>query len=223
MISTHRNLVAQLATEMLNSEAEDAKIIDVLETVYKELPADVAHYDALRDNTIALADVYNIIYRIQSDYKNEIANCNDDPIRLAVLEELFLGDDTLAMLRQRRNEIANSILKNEFEHINWYNTLKPHELNDVMLYHRASLISHSWELLDNGKSCTIAREDILNALCTSFNNLVDMHEKARNKNDREMKRMVISAIYQVLDGLKMTNVEMRKIEPALRRFMKQNK
>ena len=92
-----------------------------------------------------------------------------------------------------------------------------------MLYHRASLISHSWELLDNGKSCTIAREDILNALCTSFNNLVDMHEKARNKNDREMKRMVISAIYQVLDGLKMTNVEMRKIEPALRRFMKQNK
>ena len=223
MISTHRNLVAQLATEMLNSETEDAKIIDVLETVYKELPADVAHYDALRDNTIALADVYNIIYNIQSDYKREIANCNEDPIRLAVLKELYLGDDTLAMLRQRRNEIANSILKNEFEHINWYNTLKPHELNDVMLYHRASLISHSWELLDNGKSCTIAREDILNALCTSFNNLVDMHEKARNKNDREMKRMVISAIYQVLDGLKMTNVEMRKIEPALRRFMKQNK
>ena len=223
MISTHRNLVAQLATEMLNSETEDAKIIDVLETVYKELPADVAHYDALRDNTIALADVYNIIYNIQSDYKREIANCNEDPIRLAVLKELYLGDDTLAMLRQRRNEIANSILKNEFEHINWYNTLKPHELNDVMLYHRASLISHSWELLDNGKSCTIAREDILNALCTSFNNLVDMHEKARNKNDREMKRMVISAIYQVLDGLKMTNVEMRKIEPALRRFMKQSK
>ena len=223
MISTHRNLVAQLATEMLNSETEDAKIIDVLETVYKELPADVAHYDALRDNTIALADVYNIIYRIQSDYKNEIANCNDDPIRLAVLKELFLGDDTLAMLRQRRNEIANSILKNEFEHINWYNTLKPHELNDVMLYHRASLINHSWELLDNGKSSAIAREDILDALCTSFNNLVDMHEKARNKSDREMKRVVISSIYQVLDGLKMTNVEMRKIEPALRRFMKQSK
>ena len=223
MISTHRNLVAQLATEMLNSETEDAKIIDVLETVYKELPADVAHYDALRDNTIALADVYNIIYNIQSDYKREIANCNEDPIRLAVLKELYLGDDTLAMLGQRRNEIANSILKNEFEHINWYNTLKPHELNDVLLYHRASLISHSWELLDNGRSSAIAREDILNALCTSFNSLVDMHEKARSKNDREMKRMVISAIYQVLDGLKMTNTEMRKIEPALRRFMKQSK
>ena len=223
MISTHRNLIAQLATEMLNSETEDAKIIDVLETVYNELPDDVAHYDALRDNTISLADVYNIVYRIQSDYNNEIANGIDDPIRLAVLNELFLGEDTLAMLKQRRDEIANSILKNELEHIKWYNTLKAHELNDVMLYHRAALIDHAWELLDNGKSSYIAREEVLNTLCTSFNNLVDMFEKTRNKNDREMKRMVISSIYQVFDRLEITNAEMHSIEPALRRFMKQSK
>jgi hypothetical protein len=208
---------------MLNSETEDAKIIDVLETVYKELPADVAHYDALRDNTIALADVYNIIYNIQSDYKREIANCNEDPIRLAVLKELYLGDDTLAMLGQRRNEIANSILKNEFEHIVWYNTLKPYEINDVMLYHRVSLVDHAWELLDKGESSDIARDAVIKELCDCFNRQVAMLDRIRNKQDAEMKRMVIGSIYQTLGNMDLSDNEMQHIEQSLRRLLKQSK
>ena len=225
MISTHRNLVAQLATEMINGEEDDAKIISVLEKIYNELPEGIAPYDALRDNTIALADVYNILYQIQKDYKNEIEQLkeSDDFIKQAVVEELYLGDDTLALLKQRRDHIANSILKNELEHIMWYNTLKPYQTSDVMLYHRVSLVEHSWKSLDNGEHCTVSREDIVGALSTCFNNQVSALNRIRNKNDIELKKMVIGAIYQTLDEIKLSNTEMRQIEQSLRLLMKQSK
>ena len=221
MIGTHRNLVAQLATEMINSDIEDERIVAVLETLYKELPSETVPYDALRDNIVAIADVYNIVYNVQLDYKNEIGKTgSEEHIRKAVLQEMFMGDDTLAMLKQRRDEIANSIIKNETEHVKWYNTLKPYEINDVMLYHRVSLIGHSWGLLENGESCDMAREEIVDALCTSFNMQVAMLGKIRNKQDAELKKMVIGSIYQTLDGMNMTGTEMRKIEKALRVLMK---
>ena len=224
MIGTHRNLIAKLATDMLNSEVEDARIIDVLEKAYNEFPDETIAYDALRDNTISLADVYNIIYQVQRDYKNEIEkSANEDPIRQAVLQELFLGNDTLAMLKERRNKIANSVLKNELEHITWYNTLKPYEVNDVMLYHRVSLIDHAWELLDGGKDSNIERETVINELCNCFNRQVSILEKLRNKQDAEMKRMVVGSIYQTLGNMKMTDNEMQQIEQALRRLLKQSK
>ena len=224
MIGTHRNLIAKLATDMLNSEVEDARIIDVLEKAYNEFPDEIIAYDALRDNTISLADVYNIIYQVQRDYKNEIEkSANEDPIRQAVLQELFLGNDTLAMLKERRNKIANSVLKNELEHITWYNTLKPYEVNDVMLYHRVSLIDHAWELLDGGKNSNIERETVINELCNCFNRQVSILEKLRNKQDAEMKRMVVGSIYQTLGNMKMTDNEMQQIEQALRRLLKQSK
>ncbi|MBO7194128.1 MAG: DUF2723 domain-containing protein [Bacteroidaceae bacterium] len=225
MICTHRNLVAQLATEMINSEVEDAKIISVLEKVYNELPSDIVPYDALRDNIIAIADVYNILYNVQLDYKNELEKTagSEDFIRQAVLKELFLGNDTLDMLKQRRDEIANSILKNEIEHIIWYNTLKPYEINDIMLYHRTSLVGHAWQLLDKGKNSNIAREDITDALCTSFNTQVNTLDKVRSKQEGEIKRMVIGSIYQTLNDMNLSSTEMVKIERALRKLMKQSK
>ena len=225
MISTHRNLVTQLATEMINSDEDYAKIISVLEKIYNELPEEIAPYDALRDNTIALADVYNILYHTQNDYKSEIEQLkeSDDYIKQAVVKELYLGDDTLALLKQRRNQIANSILKNELEHIIWYNTLKPYQISDVMLYHRVSLIEHSWKTLDGGEKCNIAREDIINALSTCFNTQVSALNRMRNRGDVEIKRMVIGTIYQTLDEMNLSNFEMRQIEQSLRLLMKQSK
>ena len=225
MISTHRNLVAQLATDMINSEIEDVKIIPVLEKVYNELPSEIVPYDALRDNIVAIADVYNIIYKVQEDYKKESAQPSDseDPIRQAVIKELYLGDDTLAMLKQRRDNIANEILKNEIEHIGWYNTLRAGEINDVMLYHRASLVSHAWSLLDNGESSDIAREELVDIMCTCFNKQVEILDRVRNKKDAEMKRMVIGSIYQTLNDFNLSNAEMQKIGNALKRLMKQSK
>ena len=189
--------------------------------MYNEFPDETVAYDALRDNTIALADVYNIIYQVQRDYKNAIEQPTEDAdhIRQAVLQELFLGDDTLAMLKQRRDRMANSILKNELEHIIWYNTLKPYEINDVMLYHRVTLLDHAWELLDKGENSDIAREEIINSLCACFNKQVAILDKLKNKQDSEMKRMVIGTIYQTLNNMELTNGEMRQIEAGLRRLM----
>jgi len=223
MISTHRNLVAQLATDMINSETEDAQIIAVLEKVYNELPHEIVAYDALRDNTIALANIYDIIYKVQEDYKNSLGQSNedDDYIRQQVIKELYLGDDTLQMLKQRRNAMANSILKNELEHIVWYNALPASEINDVMLYHRVSLVGQAWKLLAN--TGDIAREDVVDALCTCFNKQVEILDKIRNRQSSEVKQMVIGSIYQTLNDLEMSNAELRKIEPALRRLMKQSK
>ena len=223
MISTHRNLVAQLATDMINSETEDAQIIAVLEKVYNELPDEIVAYDALRDNTIALANIYDIIYKVQDDYRNSLeqTNENDDYIKQQVIKELYLGDDTLQMLKQRRNAMANSILKNELEHIVWYNALPASEINDVMLYHRVSLVGQAWKLLAN--TGDIAREDVVDALCTCFNKQVEILDKIRNRQSSEVKQMVIGSIYQTLNDLEMSNAELRKIEPALRRLMKQSK
>jgi hypothetical protein len=224
MIGTHRNLIAQLATDMLNSEEEDARIISVLEKAYHEFPDEIVAYDALRDNTISLADIYNIIYRVQRDYKLAIEQpADEDPDIQAVLQELFLGNDTLAMLKERRDKMANRILKNELEHIVWYNTLKPYEINDAMLYHRVSLVDHAWELLDKGESSDIARDVVIKELCDCFNRQVAMLDRIRNKQDAEMKRMVIGSIYQTLGNMDLSDNEMQHIEQALRRLLKQSK
>jgi hypothetical protein len=158
---------------------------------------------------------------VQRDYKKAIEQPAEemDQIRQAVLQELFLGDDTLAMLKQRRDRMANSILKNELEHIIWYNTLKPYDINDVMLYHRVTLLDHAWELLDKGENSDIAREEIINSLCTCFNKQVAILDKTKNKQDSEMRRMVIGTIYQTLNNMELTNGEMRQIEAGLRRLM----
>ena len=76
---------------MINSETEDAQIIAVLEKVYNELPHEIVAYDALRDNTIALANIYDIIYKVQNDYRKELeqSNENDDYIRQQVIKELY--------------------------------------------------------------------------------------------------------------------------------------
>ena len=207
MISTHRNLMAQLVTDMLNSGEEDARIIAVLEKAYTEFPDEIIPYDALRDNSIVFAEIYNILYNVQNDCRKEA-------------KEYYLGDDTLALLKQRRNKIANSILKNELEHLIWYNTLDPKETNDVMIYHRASIMERTWQLLDNGKSSDIARKEVVDALCNTFNNQVSALGKTRDKQESEIKTLVIRAISQTLEEMNLTDAEVRKIEVSLKRLMK---
>ena len=92
-----------------------------------------------------------------------------------------------------------------------------------MLYHRISLVEHAWELLDKGKSSNMAREEVVKELCDCFNKQVAILEKIHNKQDAEMKRMVIGSIYQTLDNMGLSNNEMQLIEQGLRKLMKQNK
>ena len=62
---------------------------------------------------------------------------------------------------------------------------------------------------------------IIVALCNCFNKQVEILEKTRNKQNAEMKRMVIGSMYQVLNELDLSTAEMRMIEQSLRKMMKQ--
>ena len=235
MIYTHRNLISQLATEMINSDEPDAKIITLIEKVYKEFPSEIVPYDALRDNSIALADVYNILYDLQDGYRNNLTRLKeqiekgevdaaDCQAELEVLNEYYLGNNMLRILQQRKNDIANEILKNETMHLIWYNTLEADEINDVMLYHRVKLATHAWMLLDDENANKPKDRDMLvNSLCDLLNKEVAALSQTRSKNYSDIKMSVISSIYDSLDEIGITNAETAKIEKALRKLMNKGK
>ena len=89
-----------------------------------------------------------------------------------------------------------------------------------MIYHRVTIMERAWQLLDNGKSSNIAREDVVDALCNALNNQVSALGKTRNKQDSEIKTLVIRATYQALNEMDLTDAEIGKIEVSLKRLMK---
>lgn len=229
MIYTHRNLVSQLAVEMLNSEEPNEKVIALLEKVYKELPSETIPYDALKDNSIALADIYNYIYdkqkdhsdyirEIKSDIENNGANASDSQKVLEMLQENYLGDETLKLLDKRKEEISGAIFKDELEHLTWYNSIDAKNIDDRMLYHRVSLAAHAWKMLNDGAYKTAGRDKLVNTLCDLLNKEITLLEKSRNKSTRDMKMLVSRSIYTELDDIGLTDAEMKKIETSLRKF-----
>ncbi|MBQ5751556.1 MAG: DUF2723 domain-containing protein [Bacteroidaceae bacterium] len=206
MIHTHRSLISQLATEMLNvGEPHDA-IITLLEKWYNEFPSQAIPYDALRDNCMTIGSIYNILYKAQAEKRN-------------TGEEGYLGDATLKMLQSRKNEIANNILKNEYEHTVWHNSLHPAERNDVMLYHRLSLLSEAWSTLE-GDAPSVSREALAEQLAKLFNREVELMKNTRNKKALEIKKTLIGVIYNLLYDLEPTDAEMKQIERALMEFIR---
>ena len=229
MIYTHRNLVSQLAVEMLNSEEPNEKVIALLEKVYKELPSETIPYDALKDNSIALADIYNYIYdkqkdhsdyirEIKSDIENNGSNASDSQKVLEMLQENYLGDETLKLLDKRKEEISGAIFKDELEHLIWYNTIDAKKIDDRMLYHRVSLAAHAWKMLNDRAYKTAGRDKLVNTLCDLLNKEITLLEKIRNKSTRDMKMLVSRSIYTELDDIGLTDAEMKKIETSLRKF-----
>lgn len=229
MIYTHRNLVSQLAVEMLNSEEPNEKVIALLEKVYKELPSETIPYDALKDNSIALADIYNYIYdkqkdhsdyirEIKSDIENNGSNASDSQKVLEMLQENYLGDETLKLLDKRKEEISGAIFKDELEHLTWYNSIDAKNIDDRMLYHRVSLAAHAWKMLNDGAYKTAGRDKLVNTLCDLLNKEITLLEKSRNKSTRDMKMLVSRSIYTELDDIGLTDAEMKKIETSLRKF-----
>jgi hypothetical protein len=205
MISTHRNLISQLATEMINGEHSDKRIIALLEKVYNEFPRDVIPYDALRDNTMALAGVYNIIYQMQCEYKNE----NSDK---------YLGDDTLKLLKSRINEISNIVLRDEYEHLRWYSTLDEKEHNDILIYHHLSLLKEAWTLLDN-KLKIQATQEIVKVITDLLEIEIDYLEKTRSKNEEGIKNELVSNIYHLIMEFELTENEQKRIKSLFDRYV----
>ena len=205
MISTHRNLISQLATEMINSEESDKRIIALLEKVYNEFPSDVIPYDALRDNIMAHASVYDIIYQKQCEYKKaDYGN--------------YLGDDTLKLLNSRVNEISNKVLKDEYEHLRWYCTLDEKEHNDILIYHRLSLLKEAWTLLDDELKEPVA-QNIVKAITDLLEIEIGYLEKTRGKNEEGIKNELVSNIYHLIMEFELTENEQKRIESLFNRYV----
>ena len=109
MIYTHRNLIANLAQTMYDNREPDIKVMNVLEKWYKEFPNGIIAYDALRDNSITIANVYRMLY-LKQHYDKE------DGL------EPQLTEEQKKILEERIFEIAGAIVKEQFEYIKWYNT-----------------------------------------------------------------------------------------------------
>ena len=163
MISTHRTQMATLAQYMHNDiilaeQAGDSakifdiskKIITLLDKWYTELPGDIIHYDPLRDGTSEIAKIYNLMYIRQTEAKGT---------------DLYLGDDTLEMLYERYNQTAGLAIKNEYEYLKWYGTLKKAERNNTLEeYRRKTLVENLKTILPQDEE----NDNVLNELFNKY-------------------------------------------------------
>ena len=164
MISTHRTQIATLAQYMYNDiivaeregkseKVQDLtrKIIALLDKWYTEMPGDIVHYDIMRDGTSEIANIYRLMHMLQTDARGT---------------DLFLGEETLEMLYERYNQIAGLAIKNEYEHLKWYGTLKDHERNKALEEHRRKI------LLENMRTIMTEEEENDEALDKLFDKYV---------------------------------------------------
>ena len=139
MISTHRTQMATLAQQMYNSmilrgdtpeEMKEKseitqKLITLLEKWYTEFPDDIVSYDPVRDGTAEYAKIYKLLH----DNQKKLAN-----------SEYFLGEETLALLKERYLEISGKVIKNEYEYLRWYSTRKPHSIDRRLADYRRGVL-----------------------------------------------------------------------------------
>jgi hypothetical protein len=154
---------------------------------------------------MALAGVYNIIYQMQCEYKNE----NSDK---------YLGDDTLKLLKSRINEISNIVLRDEYEHLRWYSTLDEKEHNDILIYHHLSLLKEAWTLLDN-KLKIQATQEIVKVITDLLEIEIDYLEKTRGKNEEGIKNELVSNIYHLIMEFELTENEQKRIKSLFDRYV----
>ncbi len=138
MVSTHRTQIAALAQYMHNDliiaeqegDSEKAlettrRIVRLLEEWSTELPGDIVRYDPLRDGTIEIAKVYQVMHQRQQE---------------AAGTPLYLGDDTLERLKEGYLNSAGQVVKNEYEYLRWYSTLRPRERSKAIEDHRRKML-----------------------------------------------------------------------------------
>ncbi|MBR3615720.1 MAG: DUF2723 domain-containing protein [Bacteroidaceae bacterium] len=164
MVSTHRTQIATLAQYMHNdmilaeSDNDSTKVLDLtrkvimlLDRYSTELPGDIVRHDPLRDGTLEIAKTYKNLYLRQKE---------------AAGTELFLGEDTLEMLKENCQKTASIVVKSEYEYLNWYNTLRPRERNKIIEEHRTK------QLLEGVQAMLVDEEESEDSLREKFDNYV---------------------------------------------------
>ena len=235
MISTHRNLVAQLATKMINDKSEShERIIALLEKIREEFPSKTVPYDALRDNTMTIASIYGIIYLEQQECKDSIGLLKDkineesDEKSIEELEEIlneykadYLGEETLNLLKSRASEMSQAVLKGEYEYLRWYSTLDAKDQNDILIYHRLGLVNEAWITLEGiGEEPNITREEIVKTLTDLLEIEVTYLENIKSNGDAGIKKELISRIYYLLEDIGTTTAESKAIDNLLEKYIK---
>ena len=134
MIYTHRNLITTLAIAMIQDGRPDADIIALLEKMRQEIPIEVIPYNAIKDNSVSarenypsLLTVYSYLYSNQLDLKDSG-------------DEAYIGDEQFNLLYKRMEELAESVVKNEYEYLNWYNHLDDRDRSEFFVCQRATIL-----------------------------------------------------------------------------------
>ena len=163
MISTHRTQMAALAQYMHNDlilaekEGDEEKVLEttrriitLLDKWNTELPGDIVRYDPLRDGTIEVAKLYQIMHIRQKEAEGT---------------SLYLGDDTLEMLKEGYLRSSGQVIKNEYEYLRWYNTLKPRERNKSIEEYRRKILLEGVKVILSDES---EDEDEMTALFNKY-------------------------------------------------------
>ena len=157
---------------------------------------------------MSIASIYNIIRKVQNEYKKENS-------------VLYLGDATLQLLTDRVSEISSTVLKDEYEHLRWYNTIDAKDHNDILIYHHLSLLGEAWKLLEEtGKKPGITREEIVRVLTELLETEVSCLKNTKDKSDGGIKKELIGSIYYLLQEFNPTTKEMQVIDRILDRYIK---
>ncbi|MBQ8337053.1 MAG: DUF2723 domain-containing protein [Bacteroidaceae bacterium] len=158
MIYTHRNLIAMLTQVMMNKKVSDEMVFNVLEKWHSEFPAEIVPYDAVRDNSIAVAAAYKILH--------DRARSND------------IGNTA----KERYVKIASDVLKDQLEYLRWYNGLRTAQRNELLIYTRLNIITQAINLLGGEELDGFSIEELVSELAKS----IDVECKALTKTNSKL-------------------------------------
>lgn len=212
MIYTHRNLLANLAQTMFYKKEADEKVMDVLEKWYEVFPNDIVAYDALRDNSITIANIYKLLYLKQHYGK-------DNGLKPELSEE------KTEILEKRIYEIAGAIVKEQYEYLRWYNTLGARGRSDMMIYARASMLREAWMILGNAPVGDIGSDEIADVVAKNIYKECDILQNSdasglENTKFVDTKIQLISNLYTFLGEMAKSEALDNKIAATIEQIAK---
>ena len=151
MIYTHRSIVINLAHSMLVERRPYEDIFALLEKLRTEIPCETIPYNAFKDNSVALEEgrpsllgIYTIL-------------CNN-------WEENADNKEAIKTLKARKDELAESVTKNEYEHLLWYSNLDHSERNSHMVSLRIANLNRIFSTLGCEKIGNISKRNVIGTI-----------------------------------------------------------
>ena len=210
MIYTHRNLMANLAQTMFFAGAPDEKVLDVLEKWYSEFPADVIAYDAVRDNTIIIANTYRMLYikQLLDEKDGKTPQLNSEKCNLAL---------------ERSISIAEAIAKEQYQYLNWYNSFRSRNRSDMMIFTRSSIMKEALGILGENRIENIGTDRIATVImqnisreCEILNNTALLESTSL----ADTKLQLIGHLHKFLGSMATSSETNKRIAATIERMLK---